>query len=505
MENMKRLEKIAPASRVLNAAWLLLLATLFGLFFFGSNSPLGEAIGSDNAIYLTMGTALKQGYAPYTQVFDHKGPLLFVFQALAQIMGGGYSTLAVFVMETLFLWGCLMGIGALARRKHAAALPAQMILLLLLAPVIDGGNYCEEYSNLFTMLGALVMLHVFDRETLSEKSGDYVLPAALYGALMMASFLVRANNMLPMAGMIVGAALFMLATRRIGQLGACAAGVLLGCAAVVLPTALWLLSQGALSEAIYGAFLHNMMYAETNGASRLGMLLHSSYGYRAMGMAALACGGGLLYAAKHRRAAIALMMIFGAALGGMAAFISHKFYSHYLMLGAPLAAVGAVLLFAAIGASFPRGTKAAAAAVVLLCAAQLFSIGQGKNAQRAQMHTEYETLFAQTQELLAQVPTQERDELFAYRVEPKWYVAAEAMPYMRFYFLQEILGQADPAVMDEIVETFENAPPKWLVIYYQRAFSPAYDTRVQEIFDTRYEFVDARGQYQLLRRKENPS
>lgn len=39
-----------------------------------------RAIGSDNAMYLTMGTALAKGYAPYTEIFDHKGPLLFLLQ-----------------------------------------------------------------------------------------------------------------------------------------------------------------------------------------------------------------------------------------------------------------------------------------------------------------------------------------------------------------------------------------------------------------------------------------
>ena len=103
---------------------------------------------------------------------------------------------------------------------------------------------------------------------------------------------------------------------------------------------------------------------------------------------------------------------------------------------------------------------------------------------------------------MSQVPEDERDHFMAYRVEPKWYVAAKALPCMRFYFLQEILAQADPAVMDEIVDTFETDPPHWLVIYHNREFLPPYDARVAEIFQTKYEFVDAAGQYQLLRLKE---
>ena len=106
------------------------------------------------------------------------------------------------------------------------------------------------------------------------------------------------------------------------------------------------------------------------------------------------------------------------------------------------------------------------------------------------------------QTLMAEVPQEEREHFMAYRVEPKWYVAAKALPCMRFYFLQEILAQADPAVMEEIVAAFEIDPPHWLVLYYNRAFYPPYDTRMAEIFETKYEFVDAAGQYQLLRLRE---
>ena len=47
--------------KALNA--LLALAMAFGymLIFAYNNTPLGAAIGSDNAMYLTMGTALARG------------------------------------------------------------------------------------------------------------------------------------------------------------------------------------------------------------------------------------------------------------------------------------------------------------------------------------------------------------------------------------------------------------------------------------------------------------
>lgn len=99
----------------------LLLAAGYMLIFAYNNTPLGAAIGSDNAMYLTMGTALAKGYAPYTEIFDHKGPLLFLLQMLPQAVSGGYSLTAVFIQETLVLFACLMMMRAIA--KEAGCLP----------------------------------------------------------------------------------------------------------------------------------------------------------------------------------------------------------------------------------------------------------------------------------------------------------------------------------------------------------------------------------------------
>ena len=131
-----------------------------------------------------------------------------------------------------------------------------------------------------------------------------------------------------------------------------------------------------------------------------------------------------------------------------------------------------------------------------------YILGLAPNAARLSEREGLAQFAADAQTLMAQVPEDERDSFMAYRVEPKWYVAAKALPCMRFYFLQEILAQADPAVMDEIVDTFETDPPRWLVLFYNRTFSPPYDERVAQIFETEYERVDTAGQYQLLRLKE---
>lgn len=480
----------------------LLLAAAFSLVFYICNTPLGPAVGSDNAMYLTMGTALAQGYAPYTEIFDHKGPLLFVLQALPQILSGGYSTLSVFVQEVLFLWAGLLLLARMARRMGVRAVLVQLVYLALCAPLADGGNLTEEYASLFTLAGLDIMLAVFGEGLSREREKRLFAPALCMGALAMLAFMTRANNALVLAGAVCGLALYLLATKRFAALGRCAGGFVLGCALAAAPFVIWLAAQGALEEAVYGSILHNMMYAETQGPSRLRMLLLDRYGHRAMFMAALACLGAACAAVRTRRYALPLAMVAGAACGGAAAFLSHKFYAHYLLLSAPMAALGAAQVLAFLRERFPRTLRTVSAGAAAACALVLAVCGVQAEALRRAGDASMQALTPQAQALYALVPEEERDSFMAYRVEPRWYVAAEALPCMRFYFLQEILADADPAVMDEIVATFESEPPRWVVLFYNRPFSPPYDARVQAILDTRYEFVAAQGEYQLLRLKE---
>lgn len=486
-------------ARIKRKDWLwgvaasLLLALAFSLIFYAFNTPLGPSIGSDNAMYLTMGTALANGYAPYTEIFDHKGPVLFLIQWLPQALSGGYSTLAVFVQEVLVLAGCLLVLRAIARELRVSALGVQLVYLALTCSLVGGGNLTEEYTNLPTLIGLYAALRAFGGE---EKRERLFFPAALMGACFAFAFLTRANNALPLSAVTAVLSLGLLVSRRFASLLRCAAGFLLGLAAVTLPVVLWLAARGALFDAFYGAIIHNFLYAEAGGGSRMQMLLHAGYGRVAMVMAALACMGALVLYRKRRALWFSLAMVAGAAAGGLAAFISHKFYDHYLMIGAPVAALGAAALLMAFEG---RTRRAALGIAALVCCAWLCVKGQETNAWRLSEREGWDAFAANAQALMAKVPEQERDRFMAYRVEPKWYVAAEALPCMRFYFLQEILGQVNPAVMDEIAKTFESDPPLWLVIYYNRAYDPPYDPRVEAIFETRYAFVDAAGDYQLLR------
>lgn len=492
----------------LKTALLVLGAIAYALVFYAFTTPVGPSIGSDNAIFMTMGTALAKGYAPYTQIFDHKGPVVFLLQWLPQALSGGYSTLAIFVQQVIFAVAMVLLTDRTAQEMGAPGWTASLVYVTLICSLVGGGNLTEEYTNVFTMTGILMMVRCFGGKR--QASGrKLAVSSAVLGAMTALCFLARPNNAFVLGMMTLALTLWLVIERDFARLGVCALGFAGGLALVFVPIMLWLLSRGALSQAFYGTIIHNMLYSETAGASRMDMLLHEPYGHMALLMFVLAVGGALMYHVRTDRSALALAMIFGATGALAGAFISHKFYDHYLVLGAPLAALGAAVYFDLHWENARRkgdGVRwisvALLIAVMIVCGGRLVRKGLITNDWRESERADWVQFTEDAQALYSLVPEDERDEFMAYRVEPRWYVAAEALPCVRFYFLQETLAQADPAVMDEIVETFETNPPRWLVIFYNREFGPPYDERMAEIMETRYEFVDSRGTYQLRKLKE---
>ena len=493
-------------NRIPGMLFSLLLAAVFVLFFGECNTPLGPRVGSDNAMYLTMGTALANGYAPYSDIFDHKGPLLFLLQMLPQLFTAGYSTFAVYLQEVLFLFASLRILHAMGERLCAKeSWVLELTYLACLGPAMDGGNLTEEYAALFILAGLYVVLRVFDDgEALEGAPKRLFLPAALLGGFAMLAFLTRANNALGLCGMTLGLAAYLLLKKKFAHLGACAGGFIAGMLIAALPVVLWLAWHGALWDAFYGSILHNMMYAATGSTSRVHTLLFTAYGHGAKLMAAMACLGALAAFARTKKLGVPLGMVLAAALAGLSCFISHKFYSHYLMVLAPIAAFGAAQMLAMVPRFCCCGRRQRVRMALGLIAALVLVVSGVRANNNRLYEIEIQGSFEQdARDLYALVPEEDHDSFMAYRVEPKWYVYTKALPSMRFYFLQEILADADPAVMDEIVTEFETNPPKWLVLYYNRPFSPPYDERVAAIFENDYAFVDAKGQYQLLRLKED--
>ena len=74
--------------RLLSAASALaLLCALLALFVASTSSPrYATNFWTDSNLYFTIGRGMTRGLMPYRDLFDHKGPLIFLLYALGALL-----------------------------------------------------------------------------------------------------------------------------------------------------------------------------------------------------------------------------------------------------------------------------------------------------------------------------------------------------------------------------------------------------------------------------------
>ena len=360
---MKKERGLALAACAVLAALLLLFASQCSPLY-----PLN--IWGDANCLLTVGRVMKSGGVLYRDIYEQKGPLLYLIHALAAC-----------ISDTSF-WGVyLLEIPALT-----AALYAAYRLLRLRAGVCFSLGAAAVWGALTVTGGA------FMRGDSAEEFCLPLLTAAL--ALAYAEYGRRAKPMrakrLLVCGVLAGCVAAIKYTLLGAMVGLCAvegvlalkeggvkraaqsAGVfLVGMAVPILPWALYFAANGALSDA-YTAYLYNNIFLYSGEAASWGQKLRELARYVAQNaLWAVPAALGLISLALDRgeTAAVRGCVIAMAACQFAAVFLVGRVWAYSLLALAAFGVVGCMQLHRALKKiGRPRAEKALTAAA---CAASL--------------------------------------------------------------------------------------------------------------------------------------
>ena len=238
------------------AALLALASAFAALMVASSSSPLyATNFWTDTNIYFTIGRGMTQGLAPYSDLFDHKGPLLYMIYALGAMISGE-SFIGVFLLEVLALaavcmlayeTACLYGKGAL----NLIVIPLTAMITASCTASNQGGS-AEEFILPALSLALYTALRRFEGEGRTRPL--YI----AFGAAMGWVFAIKYTN----CGLFFGLALTVLLYewRVSGFVRAFVCGLwcLAGFALVVVPAALYMALCGALGACLRVYFYENM-------------------------------------------------------------------------------------------------------------------------------------------------------------------------------------------------------------------------------------------------------
>lgn len=372
---MKQRDGFALLLCVLCAGLALLAASTCSALYAASFWP-------DTNLYFTIGRGMAQGLAPYRDLFDHKGPLLFlIYAAAAMVCDTGY--IGVYLMEVLSLTAalyigyrtvCLYGQSPLA----LLVIPIQAVAVCCSRAFTQGGS-AEEFCLPALALGLYAALRLLMSGRTCARSGHLL---AAFGAATGWVFLIKYTD----CGLFFGLGVCLLAgALRSGCLRAglrAAAAMLGGFVLLLLPVLAYLLAAGALKDCIDAYFVQNLSSYSGHAMSLTGHILNALAYLRTQSaanpfIATLTFAGCAFCAAealvRRRGLAAALCVPVGAGLLLLLCYwgeIAHPYYALVFAALCPLGLCPLGLLAARV--RLHRGASAAlctvaAAAVLPVC------------------------------------------------------------------------------------------------------------------------------------------
>lgn len=304
---------------LVSACLVLLIAT--------TSSPLyATNFWTDTNIYFTIGRGMTEGLMPFRDLFDHKGPLLYMIYGAAALISDT-SYLGVFMLQVLSLTAMLylgyktvslFGSGAL----NLAAIPVTAIVTAASTAFNQGGS-AEEFNLAALMLAVYAILRRMKEGVSCSR------PERLYAAFGFAMgwvFLIKFTNCGLFFGLAFASLLYEWRLTGFKKAFACGLWCLFGMAVITVPVCLYLLMGGALGDCLRVYFYENIFI----------------YGGKSMSM------GGHIYNALAylRTQSMANPVMAGLAMFGCAFTALHALWRHQkgFLLEAAAMPLGAGLL-----------------------------------------------------------------------------------------------------------------------------------------------------------------
>ncbi len=240
-------------SLTINWIFSIALAVLIGLTL--DNNPFSNiTAGTDSSVFITIGKGIASGNLPYIDYFDHKGPLLYLFNFIGWFFGGFFG---VFLIEVIAIAVCAFFAVKTARLLFCdiASYIGTVLGFLCLGVLLQGGNLAELYALPFIFIA----FYIFSKYLKTSKL--VLMEIAITGGCFAATLLLRPN----MFGLFFAFCLVifvdLVIKKEYVSLYKCVKMFLIGFAVFLLPTSVYLVLTNSTAAFIEQFLLFNMSYA----------------------------------------------------------------------------------------------------------------------------------------------------------------------------------------------------------------------------------------------------
>lgn len=464
---------------------------------------------SDSSVFHMIGKLWLEGVLPYRDLFDHKGPVLYMFYALGHIIWAGKG--GVFLLLSI----CL-GIAFFYEYRIARLFVGRFesIIITLSSIFLCGSMYSglsEDFSLPFIVIPLYYFLRylIHDRKASSINSVHWLLAGLCFGVIV----LIRPNNAAVLCAAVAFFGFKIIFEKKYVALIRAIILLVIGTLVVCIPTFALFYANGTLYDCIYGSYIFNFLFAGQGIAEKTLNTWLKIVEFSIPFWTVLIFG--LILVKKKilaRKIYVAELFI---SFFSMLCLIPGKTYPHYFIFYSPC------LIFALICSlqfiqSLKRKSHYLYTFLILAVGYSHFAIsslaiirygiyGAFFPLKHDKHAKEVETL--QTcKSMRSVIPDNEKNSVLYFGGQGNVYLYMGVTPPIKYFMLQDFLWNFGDSIKVDMEKEFKgNKAPKWVIV---RDFqlSEIENTPLPEYLRNYCEevkFQDAESEFKLFRRKSS--
>lgn len=439
----------------------------------------------DSSMFQYFGYAMSKGDLLYVDIFDHKGPIIFLINYIATIMPVDLVD-GIWFIEFIAIFGFFFWTYRTARFWNNRILSFIPIVFFSVAlpSLLEGGNLTEEFALPFIAYS----LYVFTKYFLKEDSVRFF-EVVLVGASFTVSFLLRPNLIgvwiifcsFIFFGLLFKKKNYLLAKFLFSFIG----GILI----VIIPILFYLIANNSLEDAFFQTWTFNFLYSETDSIQSfesMMTLLGIMNNYNFILVVSLYLGFIVMrwkrFQSKEKF--IHLIAFLSIIISSMLTFMSGRAYQHYLMallpvLTIPISALLSVIninskinlkslfivLLLSLGLSVPIYRN-----YVLMKSMNTETVAEKENRTRYSNIEKNIRNYAKERENMTDISewiqstTEITDRIYTHRLAGNIYLQSQRLSSIKYFNLPAVNLDKIPQVGIDFYESFINSDTKLVIV-----------------------------------------
>lgn len=238
------------------------------LFFCSKMSPLYPINEwADVNVYFNVGKGMFSGMTLYTDIFDHKGPLIFIIYGLGSMVSGN-SFIGLFIFQIIAWLLAIYSVFLTAKLfvKNTTAFIITLLTPLAFLSYMYNGGSAEEMVLLLSIISTYFFVSYFVQTGSKQHNPRYMF---VHGVLTAMVFMIKLNLMLFWFFPLLAIFITLLWKKEYKNFLFNYVAYLAGFMLVTLPIIIYFLCNGALNEAYHVYIELNKQYSNTESYSYL--------------------------------------------------------------------------------------------------------------------------------------------------------------------------------------------------------------------------------------------